>query len=674
MAVQKQNIAKLLRSLLLSLVFFLTIAVPSQASELPSETFQIPLVSPTEQPDITPIVPPRHQRGKPTDLEELRGFVNQFFEQQLEEEHVPGVAITIVQDGEIVVSQGYGYANLEKEIPVDPERTLFRMASLSKLFTDTAMMQLYERGILDLNADINDYLDEIEIDNGYPEPITPANLLTQTEGTSQRLIGIGARTEGSLKPLEAFIPEKMPPFAWEPGELYSYSNMGVTLAGYLVQEVSETPYLDYIPGNLLEPLDMTRSTFLQPPPPELLEDLATGYQYRSGQNGFESVPYLYLNIFPAAALSATATDMAHFMIAHLEGGEYEGERILEPDTVELMHEQHFIHFPGLPGSAYGFHERLENGLRGIGHAGSLRGYSSNLSLFPEEDLGIFIATNSYNNIHEEFIKQFLDHYYPVEPVSVEPTLTQNFQPERFTGTYRDLEYPKGSFAKLSAPFGYLNVNANQDNILEIKPSRLFFPGELASQQITPVPDIPLLFQHLDDGKLTAFGKDEEGEITYLFNPIRTTIGAYVKISWWEGVYFQLGLGLVCVLIFVAGVVSWLLGWFNPQEHKPRKGRKSGRIVRFFGGLVSSLHLVFIIGFPLSLWLYGVWKLVYGIPWFARIFLYLPVVAIALTVPLLFFLGLAWLKGYGTLKARAYYGVVTLGAIAFIPFLWYWNLV
>jgi CubicO group peptidase (beta-lactamase class C family) len=140
---------------------------------------------------------------------------------------------------------------------------------------------------------------------------------------------------------------------------------------------------------------MTRTTFLQPPPPPLLEDLATGYQYRKGQNEFESVPFLYLNIVPAAAMSATATDMAHFMIAHLQGGEYEGERILEPDTVALMQEQHFVHFPGLPGSAYGFHERLENRLRGIGHAGSLRGYSSNISLFPEEDLGIFIATTTF---------------------------------------------------------------------------------------------------------------------------------------------------------------------------------------------------------------------------------------------------------------------------------------
>ncbi len=674
MKILKQPVFKILTSLLLSLCLLLTSAFPSEAIELPTETFQIPLVSPSEQPDTPLTTPTRPERGKPADLEELQGFVNQFFEQQRSREKIPGIAITIVQDGEIVLSEGYGYANLEEKIPVNPDRTLFRVASLSKLFTDTAVMQLYEQGLLDLDADVNTYLDEFEIDNGYPEPITTANLLTQTEGTSQRLIGIGVRNENDLEPLAAFIPENMPVFDRKPGEVYSYSNMGVTLAGYLVQEISETPFIDYIEANLFEPLGMTRSTFLQPPPPLLWEDLATGYQYKKSRNEFESVPYLYLNIFPAAAMSTTVTDMAHFMIAHLQGGEYEQERILESRTVELMHKQHFVHFPGLPGSAYGFHERFENGLRGIGHAGSLRGYSSNLSLFPEENLGIFIATNSYSNIHEEFIKQFLDHYYPVEPVSKSPTSTQDFQPQRFRGTYRDVEYPKDSFAKLSAPFGHLNVNAIEDNVLQIKSPSLFFPGRLSSKEITPVLNVPLLFQRLDDEKLTAFGEDEDGEIAYLFNPISTTITAFVKVSWFEWVYFQLGLALVCVLIFLAGVVPWVFGWFKSTEYKAGGERKSARIVRFFGGLVSLLHLVFIVAFPLSLWLYGVWKLVYGVPWFAQIFLYFPVIAIALTAPLLFFIGVGWIKEYWSLKARSYYSIVTLGAIAFIPFLWYWNFV
>jgi hypothetical protein len=125
---------------------------------------------------------------------------------------------------------------------------------------------------------------------------------------------------------------------------------------------------------------------------------------------------------------------------------------------------------------------------------------------------------------------------------------------------------------------------------------------------------------------------------------------------------------------LAGVVPWLVGWFQPKDYKAGGERKSMRGVRFFGGLVSLLHLVFIIGFPLSLWLYGVWKLVYGLPWFTQLFLYFPIIAIALMIPLLFFIIIGWKNSYWSLKARGYYGLITLGAIAFIPFLWYWHLV
>ena len=418
-----------------TILFFFLSGFPDLAQGAPAGTGQLPFLSPPQpQPTESDLVePPRPTRQGPTDPQEVATFLDKFFAKEMPREHIPGAVVALVKDGEIFFTKGYGYANLEKKIPVVPDKTLFRVASISKLFTGTAVMQLYERGLLDLNKDINQYLKRFQIENPYPEPITLANLMTQTDGSSQRLFGIAARTASEMVPLKEFIPDHMPPIVWRPGELYSYSNMGSTLAGYLVEVISGLPFAQYIDENILRSLNMQRSTFLQPPPLSLASDLAVGYEYQDSR--FQSLPFLYLNIAPAASLSATATDMAHFMIAHLQNGRYGNSRILEEETAQLMHRQQFTHHPKLPGITYSFHERLENNIRAIGHLGSLRGYSSSLTLIPEQNVGLFVACNSFNGIHEKVRNQFFDHYYPVQekPAPAKPLTNFEEQADRFTG-------------------------------------------------------------------------------------------------------------------------------------------------------------------------------------------------------------------------------------------------
>ncbi|WP_308410446.1 MULTISPECIES: serine hydrolase domain-containing protein [Fischerella] len=384
--------------------------------------------------------------------------VDKIINQEMSKSHVPGAVISVVKDGKLFFAKGYGYANVEKKIPVVADKTLFRLASISKLFTATAAMQLYERGKLDLNADVNQYLTHFQLENPYPEAVTPARMMTHTDGTTQRLIGIAAPTAAQMKPLVDYLPDHMPPIVWRPGKLYSYSNHSIVLLGYLVEKISGIPFIEYIDKYIFQPLSMRRSTFLQPPPPPLANDLAVGYQYQNGN--FKPVPYLYLNIAPAAAMSATATDMAHFMIAHLQLGRYQNERILEAETARLMHETHFTQHPKLPGTGYGFRERLENNIRAIGHLGNLRGYSSSLTLIPEQNIGIFVATNSFTGVYGKILNQFFDHYFPVtkKPALVKPLTLTDAQLERFAGTYRDLEYPHHTLAKISAPFKHININ------------------------------------------------------------------------------------------------------------------------------------------------------------------------------------------------------------------------
>lgn len=662
---------KIIRWIIITILFFSLSGLPSFAQDL---QIQLPLSDPQQQQQTEPQQPVLPAPNAPglNDPQEFEAFIDNFFNEEMSKSHTAGAAISVVKDGKLFFAKGYGYANVEKKIPVVADKTLFRVASISKLFTATAAMQLYERGVLELDADINKYLTHFQLENPYPEPARVAQLMTHTDGTTKRLIGLAARTEAKMEPLGDYLADYMPPIVWPPGELYSYSSHSTALLGYLVERISGVPFVQYIDQNIFQPLSMRKSTFLQPPPPPLASDLAVGYQYQKGN--FKPVPYLYLNIAPAAALSTTATDMAHFMIAHLLGGRYENSRILEEDTVRLMHDQHFTEHPRLPGTAYEFHERLENNLRAIEHLGSLRGYSSSLTLLPDQNIGIFTATNNFNGVHGKLLPQFFDRYFPVSkrPAPLKPLALTQTQLARFTGTYRDLEYPRNTFAKLTAPFKHINIKKGDNGTLLISTPSLFFLGNAPKVQLIPVE--PLLFQRVNDQAFTAFGEDSSGHIRFAFNPLWPIIGAFERVPWYETIWFQLGLVGFCAVVFLSACIIWpvrpLIRRLRGKRFQIKRRLSRGWLI---AGLVGTLNLAFLIGFPLSLWLIGVWKLVYGVPAVVVALLCIPLVTTGMTMALPIFTLLAWKNKYGSVVERSHYSLITLAALAFIPFLVYWNL-
>jgi len=291
-------------------------------------------------------VVPAQQEG-PTDPAELEAFLDTLMAEQMEEHHIPGAAVAVVKDGELFFAKGYGLADIEAGIPVDPEKTLFRIGSGSKLFTATAVMQLVEQGILDLDEDVNTYLD-FEIPDSYPEPITLRHLLSHTAGIDVSDLNIGAPSADELLPtgewLRANLRERIRP----PGQVPAYSNYGLTLAGYIVELVSGISYEQYIEENILEPLGMEHTTARQPLPVNLAPDYYTGYLYADGEYqsvhelGLSDTEFENVTVVPAGAVSASATDMARFMIAHLQDGRYSDEdiaeaRILDEATAQQMH-------------------------------------------------------------------------------------------------------------------------------------------------------------------------------------------------------------------------------------------------------------------------------------------------------------------------------------------------
>ncbi len=617
---------------------------------------------------ISPSSQPSQEEQELADPKELEALIDSIVEKEISESIVPGVTVSIVKDGEILFTKGYGYANIEQKIPVDADRTLFRVASLSKLFTATATMQLYEQGLIDLEGDVSNYLD-FDLDNPYPDPVTFAQIMTHTDGTTKRRIGLAARTEAELEPLSKHLPNHMPPIVWRPGELYSYSSYSIALLGYLVERISGTSFIQYIDQHILQPLNMQRSTFLQPPPAELADALAVGYQKQG--NTFKPVPYLYLNIYPGAAFQATATGMAHFMIAQLQLGRYENQQILQPETAQLMHQTHFKHHPNLPGTGYGFREHFINNIRTIGHLGSLRGYSSSMTLMPDRDIGIFIASNSFSGIHGKILAQFFDRYFPAQDNSdSQPQV--NINANHYTGYYRDVEYPRHTLAKISGIFEHIQITKGNNNTLTVQTPSLFFIQKISQRQLVPL-DL-LLFRRVEDNALTAFGEDEDGNVALAFNPLYPKIGAYERIAWYESVWVQLGLIGFCTLFFLSSCVAWLLRpliqrWRGKQTQEKEQLTWALRLA----GAIGALYLVFLIGLPLYFWSIGIWKLAYGVPPVAVGFLCLPILAVASTVMLPIAILTAWKKGCWSIGRRSHYALVTLATLAFIPFLLYWNL-
>ena len=279
-------------------------------------------------------------------------------------------------------SPGVRLRRRRAEKPVLAEETLFRPGSVSKLFTWTAVMQLAEQGRLDLDRDVNGYLD-FKIPDAYGQPITLKNLLTHTAGFEEQVKDLF--TPGPASPdLGDYVKTHIPERIFPPGTTPAYSNYGTALAGYVIERVSGRPFNQYIEENIFRPLGMTRSTFAQPLPPPLAPLMSNGYQLASD----EPHPFETVGAFPAGSLSSTATDMARFIAAHLQGGQLNDARILRPETVSLMHSRLFALDPAANAMAYGFYEESRNGHRIIGHAGDTLYFHSDLHLIPDAGVGL----------------------------------------------------------------------------------------------------------------------------------------------------------------------------------------------------------------------------------------------------------------------------------------------
>jgi CubicO group peptidase (beta-lactamase class C family) len=371
--------------------------------------------------------------------QDLDGFFGGIMPYAIHRDDIAGAVVVVVKDGKVIFSHGYGYADLAKRTPVIPDLTMFRPGSVSKLFTWTAVMQLVQAGKIDLDADVNQYID-FKIPEKFGKPITMRNLMTHTPGWEDVAGDLILEKSSQLYPIREYLIKKMPNAIYPPGTVIAYSNYGATLAGYIVQRVSGVPFDTYVANHIFKPLRMAHSTFVQPLPASLARDMAQGYRQASSD---KPIPFEIVEAEPAGSSSATGTDMTHFMLAYLNGGTYDGYQLLKPATISAMWTRQIEPGQGtnLNGFDLGFYQESRNGQLVVSHAGDLEGFHSDLHLLPNNHLGIFMAFNSagkagaVEGVRTQLFRTFLDRYYPYT-AKVEPTVaTAKADAARVAGWY-----------------------------------------------------------------------------------------------------------------------------------------------------------------------------------------------------------------------------------------------
>src|SRR5947207_6539314 len=363
----------------------IAIGVTGAQGPAPSPLMSAPSPPPAEVPMVTPQPSPAPQLTKA----DFDTFLDALIPSQLVKRNIAGAVVSVVKDGQMLFQKGYGYADFEAKKRVLADQTLFRPGSISKLFTATAVMQLVEQGKLDLDHDVNDYLD-FAIPKTYAEPVTLRQLLTHTAGFEDTLKNLFVAHESDLKLLRAYLVNQMPARIFPPGKVPSYSNYGFTLAGYIVERVSGEKFEQYITNHILQPLRMINSTFDQPLPPQLAPQISKAYLSASKKpRDFEFVQAAH-----AGALSTTAADMTRFMLVFLQSGTVDGVAILKPETVREMETRQFEFSPMLCGLGITFMEYWMNPVGAIGHGGDTVYFHSDMVLVPDAHVGYFISYNS----------------------------------------------------------------------------------------------------------------------------------------------------------------------------------------------------------------------------------------------------------------------------------------
>ncbi|WP_254761488.1 serine hydrolase domain-containing protein [Natrinema marinum] len=533
-----------------------------------------------------------------SDRDEFERWLDETMADHVERHRVPGATVVAVKDDEVVLAKGYGYADLESGRPVVANETVFSIGSTGKLVTWTAVMQGVEDGRLDRDRDVNDYLrdSEVSVPDTYSEPITLEHLGTHSAGFEDTLDGMVVDDPAEIRPMEEILAEHRPARVRPPGEFVAYSNYGTALAGHVLAEQYDTTFVEYVDGRIFTPLGMNDTTYAQPLPDRLEQRRAIGYTSQNGD--YRAHPPLVWTLPPeGGSFRTTGTDMGRFMLAQLNEGAYGSARVLEAESVEDMHRRHFTKsraVPELNGMAYGFIEMDRNGEQIVGHWGDTPRFKSLLALFPERDVGLFVAYNAPGGhaARFELLEEFTDRYYPRSDAPlVDPPAGAADRAEALAGDYRSLTISESSWQRiLGVMTRTYTVEATDDGSLTTE--RL---GEGTRRWVERRPGV---YEEVGGDEILVFRFDEDGRATHLF---RGAFGpaTYERVPWYESLTVLQSVLAVGVLAFASVLSLWFGAplWRRVRDRDAPTRRE--RLTRGLLGAVSLLWLVVLVIFVLA---------------------------------------------------------------------------
>lgn len=520
--------------------------------------------------------------------DDVGAFLDGVMPLQLRREDIAGAVIVVVKDGKVLFAKGYGYANVEKRIPVSPDGTLFRPGSISKLFNWTSILEQVEQGKLDLDRDVNDYLD-FKIPPTFPKPITLRDIMTHTAGFEETAQELFVADAAHLTPLGDYVKAHLPARIFPPFTTPAYSNYATTLAGYILQRVSGEPFDDYIDNHIFHPLGMMHCTFRQPLPDALKPLMSEGYSVASQP----AKPFEFVEAFPAGSSSVTGTDMARFMIAHLQDGQFEGAQILHPETARMMHSRQFSNLADMNSMALGFYEESRNGHRIIGHAGDTDYFHSDLHLILDQQVGFFVSYNSAGkgeiSPRDALWHAFLDRYYPYEPPAATAVANAAEDARLVSGRYISSRRAQTTVLKVLNVLGEPKVFPNAGDTISVDALKDLNGQPKKFEEIGP-----LMFRVVHGQDRVAFKRDDAGQLVMV---IDYPFFVFQRSPGTENGTFNLWMIIVAMAIFVLTLLLWPVGALLRKHYgHPLNLTPQQRRLRLIVRLTCLLDLVFLVLF------------------------------------------------------------------------------
>ncbi|MDJ0657221.1 MAG: serine hydrolase domain-containing protein [Xanthomonadales bacterium] len=604
------------------------------------------------------------------DLVRLEAFMDGVIQPLRKNNQSASGVVTIVKGTEVVFAKGYGYHDFEKGMAVDPAKTLFRPGSVSKLFTWVAVMQLYEQGKLDLDADVNQYLETFQIDDTYDNPVTLRHILTHTAGFEDGGLGyLIIEDQDRIISLADAMKRYQPARVNPPGAQTSYSNYATALAGLIVANISGMSFEEYIKVNIFDVLGMNDSTFQEPLPGSMESQMAEGYQVDGGD--FVGKPFeLISNFGPAGAMSSSGTDMARFAAAILNQGELDSGSILRPETLAEMLTRAFTHHDQMMGMALGFYETEVNGVRLVGHGGDTNHFHSDLAVDLENNLAIYTSFtgNGGSVVRSAIVPAFYAQYFPRKETPPEIPSGFSERAGKYAGNYQFWRNNFSTIEKvgLLIPGYTLTVAPTENDTL-----LLAFAG--GAKQYVEVGDN--LFRELNSElalnsrfspRLIGFQADDSGAITGMVIDGIPFMSMFKSPARTTG-QFNIPLLLISTLVFLFVLIRLA---YQRSRFQQTQGADRRAVVAAV--CVAAANLLFLVVFALVIGVYGE-DLFNGIPLAFKLMLILPMVAFVAGLYQVYQTVNVWRGGLlAGAWARLRYTVVTLCALFMCWFYNFWN--